>query len=163
MLTFSLCLNLSRTHSLGFLLASPPLVQILTNTKAPYNVSKPTAMLALSSLSKSGLSLLRRNILALNSSRDTLISSLTAIPSIGRILGGNDANFLLVEILDGPKPDGKPSNQRAVEAYKTMAETMGLVVRFRGNELGCEGCLRITIGSEKECEAVVERLTKILS
>ncbi|KAJ9103028.1 hypothetical protein QFC20_004837 [Naganishia adeliensis] len=148
---------------LGFALAPPPLVQIMTNTKAPYNISKPTATLALSSLSKSGLSILHENISTLNASRTQLISDLRTIPSIGEILGGNDANFVLAQVLDKPREEGgRPSNTRAVEAYKRMAEKMGLVVRFRGNEIGCEGCLRITVGSKEECQAVVDRLRQIL-
>lgn len=148
---------------LGFALAPPPLVQIMTNTKAPYNISKPTATLALSSLSKAGLSILNANISTLNACRTELISDLLTIPSIGEILGGNDANFILVQILDKPRAEGgRPSNPRALEAYKRMAEKMGLVVRFRGNEIGCEGCLRITVGSPEECRAVVDRLREIL-
>jgi histidinol-phosphate aminotransferase len=154
--------NPPRNARLGYALANPALVQVMTNTKAPYNISKPTATLALSSLSSSGLSVLRSNVLKLNASRSQLIQSLTAIPSIGRVLGGNDANFVLVEVLDGPKPDGKPSNERAMAAYKKMAEELGVVVRFRGNELGCKGCLRITVGTEKECEVVVQRLKDFL-
>lgn len=135
----------------------------MTNTKAPYNISKPTATLALSSLSTAGLSILNANIKTLNSCRAQLISDLGTIPSMGDILGGNDANFVLVQVLDKPRPEGgRPSNARALEAYKRMAEKMGLVVRFRGNEIGCEGCLRITVGSPEECQAVVDRLREIL-
>lgn len=92
-----------------------------------------------------------------------MAGDLKRIPGVGRILGGNHANFLLVEILDKPlEQGGKADNTRALKAYKQMAEAMGVVVRFRGNERGCEACLRVTIGSEEECEAVVDRLTRIL-
>jgi len=57
---------------------------------------------------------------------------------------------------------GKLDNERAESVYKTLAEEHGLVVRFRGNELGCEACLRITIGTESENEEVVKRLGKVL-
>lgn len=135
----------------------------MTNTKAPYNISKPTATLALSSVSPRGISILHENITTLNECRTQLINALQGVPGIGDILGGNDANFVLVQVLDKPREQGgRPSNPRAVAAYKQMAEKMGLVVRFRGNEKGCEGCLRITVGSAEECEAVVERLKKIL-
>ncbi|KAK4685184.1 histidinol-phosphate aminotransferase, partial [Tremellales sp. Uapishka_1] len=144
---------------LGFLLASPELCQILTNAKAPYNISVPTASLALSAFSPEGLAVTSKNTATLRSSRTTLISALKSKPGIGRILGGNHANFILVEILE----DGKPSNRRAQAVYKTMAESLGVVVRFRGNERGCEGCLRITVGTEEECKAVVERLRELLA
>lgn len=75
------------------------------------------------------------------------------------ILGKPHANFLLVQI--GNKRDvGKPDNERSERLYKYMAEEDKVVVRFRGKELGCEGCLRVTVGSREECERVVERLTE---
>jgi len=43
-----------------------------------------------------------------------------------------------------------------------MAERDRVVVRFRGNEVGCEACLRITVGTRDECERVVERLRELL-
>ncbi len=135
----------------------------MTNTKAPYNVSVPTATLALSALSEDGLSVLRKNITQLNESRSSLITSLQSIPSIGRILGGNASNFILVEILDGPREGGgKPSNSRALNVYKQMAESMGVVVRFRGNEIGCLACLRVTVGTEKECKTLIQVLRQLL-
>lgn len=43
-----------------------------------------------------------------------------------------------------------------------MAREDKVVVRYRGNEVGCEGCLRITVGTREECEEVVRRLGKLL-
>lgn len=144
---------------MGYLLAPPPLIQILTNTKAPYNVSVPTASLALSAVSILGLSQMSRAVSTLNKNRSTLISSLESIPGIGRILGENNANFVMAQVVD---VEGKPSNKRAVEVYKTMAEQRGVVVRYRGSEIGCEGCLRITVGTEEECTKTVEQLRDLL-
>lgn len=99
----------------------------------------------------------------LNSNRSVLIDSLLSIPAIGRILGGNSANFVLAEILDGERDKGgKACNKRALSVYKTMAESKGVVVRFRGSEKGCEGCLRVTVGSKEECEEVVKQLKALL-
>jgi histidinol-phosphate aminotransferase len=145
---------------LGYLLASPELVQILTNAKAPYNVSLPTASLGLAAVSDEGRAVMARNTITLNANRTKLIADLQQLPSIGRVLGGNDANFILAEVLDAP--GGKPSNPRAVSVYKQMAETKGVVVRFRGGEIGCEGCLRITIGTETECATAIARLAELL-
>lgn len=145
---------------MGFCIAAPELIQILTNTKAPYNIARPTAALAASALSSKGLSVLNSNITALIASRTSLISTLQTIPSIGKILGGNDANFILVQVLD---ESGKPSSARALQVYLKMAEELGVVVRFRGKETGCEGCLRITVGTEKECETLLARLKEVLA
>ena len=144
---------------LGYLLAPPPLVQILTNTKAPYNISLPTASLALSAVSDAGLQAMANTVVTLNQNRSKLIQSLKSIPRIGRVRGGNHANFLLVEVLD---KQGKPDSQVAQQVYKTLADSRGVVVRFRGNEPGCAGCLRITVGTDEECNVVVERLREVL-
>ncbi|WVQ78286.1 histidinol-phosphate transaminase [Cryptococcus sp. DSM 104549] len=144
---------------LGYLIAPPPLVQILTNTKAPYNVSLPTASLALSALSTEGVAAMSRSVASLNENRKALIEGLSQTKGVGRILGGNHANFVLAEILDA---EGKPSNTKAVEVYKTMAESKGVVVRFRGGELGCEGCLRVTVGTAEECKEAVKQLAALL-
>jgi histidinol-phosphate aminotransferase len=58
--------------------------------------------------------------------------------------------------------DGKPDNKKAERIYKSMAENDQVVVRFRGNEVGCEACLRITVGTAEECRVVVEKLKKLL-
>ena len=74
-----------------------------------------------------------------------------------QILGKPHANFLLVQIGNKQEVD-RPDNERSERLYKYMAEQDKVVVRFRGKELGCEGCLRVTVGSREECERVVERL-----
>ncbi|KZS97227.1 histidinol-phosphate aminotransferase [Sistotremastrum niveocremeum HHB9708] len=147
---------------LGVAIAQPPLIQVLTNTKAPYNISTPTASLALSALSPSSLLIMRSKISTIQQSRNHLISSLASISSLGlgSPIGSNHANFVMIPILD--RACTKPDNERAKAAYIKMAETKGVVVRYRGSELGCEGCLRITIGTDEENKAVVERLAEVL-
>lgn len=82
--------------------------------------------------------------------------------SVGPPLGANDANWLLVPIY---AKGGAPTldNARSALIYKRLAEEKGVVVRFRGNELGCEACLRITIGTKEECETFVARLKEVLN
>ena len=145
---------------LGYLLAPPPLVQILTNTKAPYNVSLPTAAIALQAVSTQGLAVMSKSVSILNDNRATLIDALQTVDGLGKILGGNHANFVLVQVLD--KETKKPSSKRAHEIYLAMAETRGVVVRYRGNEIGCEGCLRITVGTAAECDEVIAKLRELL-
>lgn len=132
----------------------------MTNTKAPYNVSLPTASIALSALSIQGVAVMSRAVATLNDNRTALISGLKETKGVGRILGECHANFVLAEVLDG---EGKPSNPKAVEVYKAMAESKGVVVRFRGTEPGCEGCLRITVGTVSECKEAVEQLRGLLA
>ena len=150
-------------HSLGIALAHPALIQILTNTKAPYNISTPTAALALSALSPEGVAAMRAKAAALVAGRAWLLDALAKLPAghLGRAIGGNDANFIMVPVLarDG---SSEPDSERAQRVYKALAEQEGVVVRFRGNEPGCAGCLRITIGSPEENATVVKKLGELL-
>ncbi|KAL7414996.1 pyridoxal phosphate-dependent transferase [Mrakia frigida] len=146
---------------LGLALASPPLIQILMNIKAPYSVSTPTAHLAFTALSPSSLAQFNQNIASLNANRSYLLQNLPSIPGVGAILGGNHANFLVVQILG--KEGGKVDNERANEVYLRLARREGVVVRFRGKEVGCEGCLRVTVGTREECEVVLRRLREVLA
>ncbi|KAI7249678.1 hypothetical protein KC352_g13046 [Hortaea werneckii] len=82
-----------------------------------------------------------------------------AIPGVGRFLGGMESNFLLVEMCDA---QGAPSNEVALQVYERLAETRGVVVRFRGKEAGCFGCLRITVGTEQEVSRFLAELRGVL-
>ncbi|SNX84028.1 probable histidinol-phosphate transaminase [Melanopsichium pennsylvanicum] len=146
---------------LGIAFAQPALVQIMNNTKAPYNISSPTAHLASLALSPTGIQTMRKNVQTLITNRDWLIQALETLPGAGEILGGNQANFVLVQMLDletGTKPD----NAVAQMVYKRMAEEMGLVVRNRSKDLGCVGCLRITVGTEHENQRCIELIKDLL-
>ncbi|WFD24713.1 histidinol-phosphate transaminase [Malassezia equina] len=146
---------------LGLAFAQPPIVQVMNNTKAPYNISSPAAYLASQSLSDDGIARMRANVQALLHQRDRLQQALAKIPAAGAVLGGNDANFVLVQVLD--RPGGVPDSQRAKHVYETMARHRGLVVRNRSSELGCAGCLRITIGTAQENDLCIALLTELLA
>ncbi|KAJ6616490.1 histidinol-phosphate aminotransferase [Mycena sp. CBHHK59/15] len=146
---------------LGIALAQPPLIQILNNTKAPYNISTPTAQIALSALSPSAISGMRSKVATLVELRQSLLQTFAGLASLGlgSVIGGNDANFILLPILGA---DGKPDNARAQCLYRLLAEENGVVVRYRGSELGCDGCLRITVGTEEENATVVAKMKEVL-
>ncbi|KAF2091869.1 histidinol-phosphate aminotransferase [Saccharata proteae CBS 121410] len=145
---------------LGAAFTSPEIARLLNSLKAPYNISNPTSEIARAALSEDNLAVMRTNRAKILEQRVRLLRELPKVPGIGKFLGGSDSNFLLVEMLD--RPDGKPSNEVALRVYEGLAETKGVVVRFRGKELGCSGCLRITVGTEEECSRLLESIRQVL-
>ncbi|KAJ6024994.1 hypothetical protein N7540_005791 [Penicillium herquei] len=145
---------------LGVAYTSPEIARLLNSLKAPYNISSPTSALASAALTGPNMAVMHRYREQIVAQRDRLLRELPQIPGVGRFLGGSDANFLLVEMLDAA---GKPSNVVALAAYEAMAEKRGVVVRFRGKEYGCEGCLRITIGTEAEVSKFLQELRSVLA
>jgi len=145
---------------LGAAFTSPEIAQLLNNLKAPYNISNPTSQLAIAALDKKNLAVMKNNTKRIVEQRERMLVEMPKVPGIGRFRGGRESNFLLVEILD--KPSGQPSNEVALGAYERLAETRGVVVRFRGRELGCLGCLRVTVGTEEEVTRFLKELRGVL-
>ena len=151
----------TRIIRLGIAIAHPALIQILMNTKASYNISTPTATLAQSALSPSALASMRKKVSSAIAQRQVLLSTLSQFSDLGAAIGTNDANFIVIPVLE-KNGSGKPDSIRAQKVYKALAEEEGVVVRYRGNEPGCEGCLRITVGTEEENRTVVAKLEEVL-
>ncbi|KAL8673650.1 MAG: hypothetical protein Q9168_001956 [Polycauliona sp. 1 TL-2023] len=148
---------------LGAAFTSPEIARLLNNLKAPYNISSPSSALAIAALQPNHTAVMRANRAKIMEQRKRLLDGLPLISRIGRFLGGTDSNFLLVEILDKSKHDGgKPSNESAMALYEGLAETRGVVVRFRGKEMNCEGCLRITVGTSEEVDRLLAEIRSIL-
>ncbi|PGH11014.1 histidinol-phosphate transaminase [Polytolypa hystricis UAMH7299] len=148
---------------LGAAFTSPEIATLLNSLKAPYNISSPTSAVAQAALTAANLANMKRNLGKIIAQRNRLLTELPKIPGIGRLRGGTESNFLLYEILDKPvNQGGKPCNAVALAAYQALAESKGVVVRFRGKEFGCEGCLRITVGTEGEVEKFLKEIGVVL-
>jgi histidinol-phosphate aminotransferase len=148
---------------LGAAFTDPAIARLLNNLKAPYNISNPTSQLACAALQPKNLLVMRNQRKMIVEQRERLIIELPRLVGIGNFKGDFNANFLLVEILDGPKLEGgKPSNWAALKVYERLAEQKGVVVRFRGKELGCEGCLRVSVGTEKEVDRFLAAIEVVL-
>lgn len=145
---------------LGVAYTSPEIAVLLNSLKAPYNISSPTSALASAALTAPHLAVMQQYREQIVTQRARLVRELPQIPGVGRFLGGFDANFLLVEIKDA---QGQPSNAAALVIYEALAEKRGVVVRFRGKEYGCEGCLRITVGTESEVDKLLQELRGVLA
>ncbi|KAK3117037.1 histidinol-phosphate transaminase [Teratosphaeriaceae sp. CCFEE 6253] len=146
---------------LGAAFTSPEIARLLNSLKAPYNISNPTSEIAIQALRGRNLAVMERNRGRIIEQRERLLVEMPRIPGVGRFRGGQASNFLLVEMLDAPA--GKPSNETALQVYERLAETRGVVVRFRGKEPGCVGCLRVTVGTEAEVTRFLAELAGVLA
>lgn len=144
---------------LGAAFTSPGIARVLNSLKAPYNVSNPTSQLAIQALQPQNLQVMHQNRERIIQQRDRLLSEMPKMKGVGRFRGGTASNFLLVEMCD---QEGKPSNEVALQVYERLAEKRGVVVRFRGKELGCLGCLRVTVGTETEVTRFLKELNNVL-
>ncbi|KAF2706496.1 histidinol-phosphate aminotransferase [Pleomassaria siparia CBS 279.74] len=148
---------------LGAAFADPAIARLFNSMKAPYNIPNPTSQIARAALSPKHLDVMKYNKGLIIEQRNRLLKELPKIPGVGKFLGGEESNFLLVEMLDAPSDkDGKPSNETALGVYERLAEERGVVVRFRGKEHGCLGCLRITVGTEKEVDRFLGDIKAVL-
>lgn len=145
---------------LGAAFTSPPIARLLNSLKAPYNISNPTSQLAIAALQPKNLAVMRSNRDKIITQRDRMLKEMPSISGIGRFRGGAASNFLLVEMLDS---SSNPSNEIALAVYEQLAESRGVVVRFRGKEPGCLGCLRITVGTEDEVTRFLRELAEVLA
>ena len=147
---------------LGTAISTPEIIQLFNNLKAPYNISSPTAYLAQQGLGPAGLEIMTTHLTSIKSQRSRLVKEFGRLQDqgkVGQIIGGLDANFVMIEILD---KTGKVSKDAAMALYLQLAENEGIVVRFRGNEIGCFGCLRVTIGTESEIQQVISKFEQLL-
>ena len=143
----------------GMAFTSPPIAALLNNVKAPYNVSSPTSAIAVLALQDKGLGVMHENVRKIVGQRERLLKELPKLNGIGRFRGGTASNFLLVEILD---KKGNPDNVTALQVYERLAENRGVVVRFRGKEHGCLGCLRITVGTQDEVTRFLTEVAAVI-
>ena len=143
---------------LGVAFCDPAVAGLLNALKAPYNVSTLAAEVAERALSE-GLEVGIQKREKLVQQRGKLVEALKGLEGMGEIKGGLHANFILIEVLN---KEGKPDNTVSQKVYEELAEEARVVVRFRGKEYGCLGCIRITVGTEEENGVFLERLREVL-
>ena len=142
---------------LGMTYASADLSRILNAMKAPYNISSMTSDYALTAVQNDNLKRMEETAAKMNKEQVRLMKALTALDGVqDQYVGGLDANFIMVRINGG-------DNTMAKELYYKLATVSGVVVRFRGTELGCTGCLRVTVGTEEENNKLIAEFEKTLA
>ena len=130
---------------LGICYASTEIISILNRIKPPYNVNELTQQKAIQQLSIEGLATNQINDIL--KQRAILISELESVSFISKVYP-SDANFILVKVDD------------ATKRYDQLIDK-GIVIRNRTTQLGCENCLRLTVGTKEENEILIKELLSI--
>jgi histidinol-phosphate aminotransferase len=144
---------------LGITYSSKRLSSILNALKAPYNISTLTSDVAARAVSSEGIKLMRQTVQVLNSERSRLIEELLKIERLYKLIGGESANFILIQVVD---KDGAPSSKDAKYIYEKLATAKGVVIRYRGNEMGCAGGLRITVGTKDQNDTLLKQIKEVV-
>jgi histidinol-phosphate aminotransferase len=131
----------------GFCIGPKDIIQLMNNVKAPYNVNTLTSQLAYEALdSATTKSSIHNHIVEILQQRDVVASALDNMDFVTYIYP-SDANFILFRL-----------QSHAYEVYKYMADTENIVTRYRGTELHCTNCIRVTIGTPNENQAFINAL-----
>ena len=125
----------------GLAFASPYITGLFSNVKYPYNINGLTQEIVMKKLETSvpdTVNIVRE--------RERAAKALSEYRGIMEVCP-SDANFILVKCVD---PKG---------LYKTLIRN-GIIVRDRSGVRGCEGCLRISIGTRKENDRMLYTVGK---
>lgn len=129
---------------LGLAFAQEEIIALMNQVKYPYNINLATQELALQGLEK--IDQVNHWTKETINQRTWLEDKLAQLSFVQKIYP-SDANFLLVKM------------DEAEDIFHYL-QKQGVIVRNRNNVKGCEGCLRITIGTENENHQLIEELKK---
>ncbi|KAJ9197755.1 hypothetical protein DTO164E3_5609 [Paecilomyces variotii] len=149
---------------LGIAFAHPETIKRLDKVQVPYCIPTTTSILAQAGMSPDGRRSQKLLVQKVVANKETLTRALTepsmAELGIGKPLGAGEANFILLPILS--RTSNAPDSMRAELAAQKLQEDYGISVRYVGMMPHCEGCLRITVGTDQENGELVKGLMKIL-
>lgn len=127
---------------IGLAIADPAVIALMSKVKYPYNINVLAQKMALMKLDEAAKD---KAVAEIVGQRFRLEKELRKCPEVKGIYS-SDANFLMVRF---ENPD---------EVYERLLAG-GVIVRNRSKVSGCEGCLRITVGTPVEND----RLLRLLS
>ena len=126
---------------IGLAVADPAVISLMSKVKYPYNINVVAQKMALMKLDEAAKD---KAVAEIVGQRFRLEKELRKCPEVKGIYS-SDANFLLVRF---ENPD---------EVYERLLAG-GVIVRNRSKVPGCEGCLRITVGTPAENDRLLRLL-----
>lgn len=131
----------------GFTIANKPVIDALQKVIAPYPLATPVADIAAQALSKEGINTMKLHVINLNKQKEKFASLLAQLPIVEKVYP-SFSNYLCVKFQD----------------HKAVFETLwhkGIILRDQSKSIGQDNMIRITIGTQAECEAVLSALKAI--
>ncbi|MWN30910.1 histidinol-phosphate transaminase [Gilliamella sp. Pra-s65] len=131
----------------GFTIANKPVIDALQKVIAPYPLATPVADIAAQALSKEGINTMKLHVINLNKQKEKFASLLTQLSIVEKVYPSS-SNYLCVKFQD----------------HKAVFETLwhkGIILRDQSKSIGQDNMIRITIGTQAECEAVISALKAI--
>jgi histidinol-phosphate aminotransferase len=145
--TFSKAMGMAGLR-FGVALAHPELAAELAKGKLPYNVNLVTLTAAAAALGESRL--LAERTRAIVATRERFLAGLATVP--GLTAYPTAANFVLIRCRARP----------AREVFRRLYDEYGILVRDVSGSAELAECLRISIGTGEDMDAVLDALREIL-
>jgi histidinol-phosphate aminotransferase len=146
--TFSKAMGMAGLR-FGVALAHPELAAELAKGKLPYNVNLVTLAAAAAALREAPL--LAERTRAIIATRDRFVPALAALPGI--TVFPTAANFVLLRCRTVP----------AADVFRRLYDEHGILVRDVSSAGDLAECLRISIGTDEDMDAVLAALEEILA
>ena len=127
---------------LAMAMSSVPVISLMNTIRSPYNISTISQELVTKAIDN--LQDVNTMIMETVNLRKQLEQELLALPLIKKVFP-SEANFLLVKM------------DHASEIFQHLRSN-GILVCDKSKTKGCENCLRITVGTERENSLLVETL-----
>ena len=131
----------------GFTLANKPIIDALQKVIAPYPLATPVADIATQALSKEGIETMRLHVINLNNQKEKFAKQLSALPIVEKVYP-SESNYLCVKF------------QSNKEVFSKLWHE-GIILRDQSKSIGQNGFVRISIGTQDECDAVITALKAI--
>jgi len=130
---------------LGMAFASERIIEVLSRIKLPYNLNVLTQQTALKCLNN--IEQYNQNLALIKNERERLSGELRNLPIVQKIYP-SDGNYILCKF------------NNANETYNYLMNK-GVIVRNRSNQLHCENCLRITVGTPEDNIMLIKYLEEL--
>ncbi|QIQ21957.1 histidinol-phosphate transaminase [Zophobihabitans entericus] len=131
----------------GFTLANEPVIQALSKVIAPYPLPSPVAEIAAQALTRDGLTTMKLHVVNINAQKTKFVYELRQLLCVEQVYS-SFGNYVLVRF----KADSN--------VFKQLWDK-GIILRDQNKQPGLENCIRISIGTQAECDAVISALNSL--